>query len=252
VSKGHLDAEVTVPTGGWAVSANTGGGATAVTVAAGTYTLASIMTAFQVALNAAFAEDFLVTSNISETTRTGYVTLDMVNAGNWTLNWTSTDFRDYLGFTGNLTGANSYTGTVTPQGLWIPDCEVSAYYGNSDSGHRVVMMTQTRSGTGIVKTIVESSFVEHPGFTWSHVSAPYARGDRETGGSVSFENWWYQTQTGLVYSYFPAGNGVAVFTNSSGNAVGSYKLLTDGTTRMDRTVPDWDYLFPITVRGVEY
>lgn len=248
---GHLSTYWTVPTGGWSVDIDTGGGPTTVTLPAGEYAgVEAVLTSLQTLINAAFTEDFTLSLALSETVRTGYVTIDMVNAGNYSLVWNSTDLRDALGFTGDLSGANSYTGTATPLGLWIPDCQCAAYYGNSDGGHRVVMMTQTRSGTGIVKTIVESSYVEHPNITWSHVSAPYARQDRETGGSVSFERWWYETQTGLSYAWFPSGSTVVVYTDSDSSSLNHYKLLWDGTSRMERVVPDWDYLYPVTIRGI--
>lgn len=40
--------------------------------------------------------------------------------GTFAVTWTSTDLRDLLGFTGNLSSANTYTATHTPENTWIP------------------------------------------------------------------------------------------------------------------------------------
>lgn len=42
------------------------------------------------------------------------------NGANFTVTWTNTTFRDLLGFTGNLSGASSYTATNTSKLLWSP------------------------------------------------------------------------------------------------------------------------------------
>lgn len=227
-------------------------GAVTATVPAGTYAgIVALMAAVKTALDAAASATFTVTINTTETVRTNLVTIDLTSgAGTWTLNWTDPELRDALGFAGNLSGANAYTGTLPVPGMWTPDCPAAPYYGPSDPGHTVAMMTQTRSGTGRVWTIVESEYVEHPEILWSHVSAPYARETRETT-TVSYERWLRDTQLGALEIH-PAGSSFRWFPNS--DSVGTnfdYALLWEGTTRFDRVDPSWDYLWRIAIRGVQ-
>lgn len=251
MSKGHICAYYTVPTGGYAMAVNIGAPVTA-TVAAGTYAgIVPLMAAVDSALETATGGTFTVTINTTETVRTNLVTIDLTSgAGNWTLTWTDTELRDALGFAGNLSGANAYTGTLPVPGMWTPDCPSAPHYGNSDPGHTVAMVSQTRSGSGRVYTVVESEYVEHPEILWSHVTAPYARETREST-TVSFERWLRDTQLGALEIH-PAGSSFRWTPDSdSPGSSFDYALLWDGTTRMDRAVPEWDYLFPIRVRGVQ-
>ncbi len=251
MSLGHLDAYPTVPTGGWPVSVNTGGGATTVTIPAGTYEgVSALLTEFANQLTTTMAEAFTVTIALTETTRTALVTIDRTAAGNWTLTWTTTALRTLLGFTGNLSGANSYTGTNPCLGIWAPDCQSAPYYGNSDPGYAVRMMTQTRSGTGIVKTVLESTFYENPEILWSHVSAPLARTAREGSGTTrSFESWLEYTQAAGLTG-FTVGSKFSWYPSSDSASHYNYRLLWDGTSRLERAVADWDYLWAVRVRGI--
>jgi hypothetical protein len=251
MSKGHLSTHYTVPTGGYAMALNVSGAVTA-TVPAGTYAgIVALMAAVKSALDTAATATFTVTINTTETVRTNLVTIDLTSGGgNWTLNWTDTELRDALGFAGNLSGANAYTGTLPVPGMWTPDCPVAAYYGNTDPGHTVAMMSQTRSGTGRVYTVVESEYVEHPEILWSHVSAPYARETRESTTN-SFERWRRDTQLGALEIH-PAGSTVRWTPDSDTVATNyDYSLVWDGTTRMERVDPAWDYLWRITVTGIQ-
>lgn len=252
MSKGHISAYYTVPSGGYVMSVNLGGGPVNATVPAGTYAgIVALMAAVRDALQTATATSFSVSINTTETVRTNRVTIDLTGSGGvWTLDWTDPELRDALGFAANLSGANAYTGTLPVPGVWTPDCPSAPYYGNSDPGHTVAIMSQTKSGAGRVYTIVESEFVEQPEISWSHVSAPYARETREST-TVSFERWLRDTQLGALEIH-PAGSSFRWTPDSdTPGAYFDYALVWDGTTRMDRAVAEWDYLYPIRIRGFQ-
>src|SRR3990167_5593249 len=52
---------------------------------------------------------------------TGKVTISATGVTTFNVTWTSTTLRDYLGFTANLSGAASYTGTNQARFLWLPN-----------------------------------------------------------------------------------------------------------------------------------
>ena len=48
------------------------------------------------------------------------VELYTADSSTFSVTWNDTDFRDILGFTGNLSGANSYTATHRARYTWVP------------------------------------------------------------------------------------------------------------------------------------
>ncbi len=52
---------------------------------------------------------------------TGKVTIEGSGVSTFTITWTNTILRDVLGFTGNLSGALTYTGTEHAEYLWLPE-----------------------------------------------------------------------------------------------------------------------------------
>jgi hypothetical protein len=46
--------------------------------------------------------------------------LTLTKADNFTLDWDDVNLRNYLGFTGNLSGNKTYTATYTPRYCWFP------------------------------------------------------------------------------------------------------------------------------------
>ncbi len=128
MSKGRLEAKITVPAGGWTgtIDDSGGGGAAAWTVAAGEYYLTSLLTAFAAALNVAATTDTLtVTASLGED---GTGKVSVTSTGNGTLVWTSTDLRDLLGYSANLTLVANTANTAAAQArsLWIADCPYDA------------------------------------------------------------------------------------------------------------------------------
>lgn len=139
-----LESRITVPTGGWDVAVtDSGGGPETVTVAAGDYYLAgatSILTALQTALNAnatlAATYTVSVDDDAGDDTDTGTVTISSTGGGNVTWTWTDTAFRDALGYTINMSGAQAYLGASSSPHIFLPNV-----------GRTNVMSPEPTSGT---------------------------------------------------------------------------------------------------------
>lgn len=128
MSKGRLEARITVPSGGWTgtIDDSGGGGAAAWTVAEGEYFLSSLIDAFEDALNLAATTDTITITYGSGEGGTGKVSI--TSTGNGSLVWTSGDLRDLLGYTATLTlvAATPNVGSYQARSLWIADCSYDA------------------------------------------------------------------------------------------------------------------------------
>lgn len=95
--------------------------AATVTLPAGEYFWPTLITALEAAILAATTDVYTVTVDDDTDGATGRVTIATA-AGNFDVTWTSTTIRDLLGFAGNLTGDDTYTGTSHAKCLWLPNC----------------------------------------------------------------------------------------------------------------------------------
>lgn len=147
---GKLEGRIRVPTGGWAVTLQEFGpnaGPFTVTVPAGDYYLNSVATGGTLSLLNEFGSQlsaagavYAVTSDDDTDTGTGKTLIEMSDATTFNITWLNTDFRDALGFTGNLTGAASYVSdnhalylhlpSTHVSGLWTPDGDVGLPIGD--------------------------------------------------------------------------------------------------------------------------
>lgn len=251
VTVGRLEAQITIPTGGWAVSVTiTSIGTFAVTVAAGTYYPTDLLSTFATQLNAATGADgvFAVSGSFGES-GTGLVTISHT-VETFTLTWTSTSIRDALGFTGTLTpAAASFTGARNAQGVWLPACPMAALYGSNDPGHTETDMGQTVSPRGDVHTTVYETRTRLPSVRWSHVARARARVAGETVVGESYEQWWRSTQGGEL-SYFASGSAVRIVWDANVSATyHTYRLVDRTGTEMQRAVEDWNGLFSVEIAG---
>jgi hypothetical protein len=253
--RGRLETQITVPAGGWSVSLTVTaiGGPVTVTVAAGSYYPLALLSTFKTQLDAAFGGDgvFTVSGSWGES-GTGFVTISHT-VETFSFTWTSTDFRDCLGFTTNLTpAATSFVGTRSAQGVWLPGAVLAHERGSTDTGHYEVVMPQTVSPLGVVKTLAGSVRVRLPPITWSHVlRASALRAADSSGVTMSLERWWFQSQAGGL-SYFRAGAPVNVYTNAdTPTLLGDYKLIWDGKPVLRRVDPAWDGIWTVVIEGYE-
>ena len=68
-------------------------------------------------------------ATVTQSTTTGKITIGALG-GSTAINWTDTDLRDLLGFTANLSGASTYTGTNQARYCWFPTVGLSGYDGD--------------------------------------------------------------------------------------------------------------------------
>jgi hypothetical protein len=257
VSRGALCAQIYQASSWTATLSITGiGGSQTVTVASSStrFTGASFLTDLETAINAAATilggDTFSVNASFGES-GTGKVTIAYDGSPtNFALTWVSTDMRDLLGYTGNLSGAATYTGTYNARGVWLPDCDMAAKYGPSDAGHTETDMGQTISPRGDVHTMVYTSRVRNE-VTWSHVSRAKARIQGETTTHASFERFWRDTQGGEL-GYFEAGAAVRLIWDAdTAGTYTEYRIVDRNGTQMERVVEDWSGLWRIPMSLVK-
>lgn len=251
MSRGRIDAQITVPTGGWSVSVAItaiGGSPFTVTIAAGTYYPVDLLSTFQTQLDAASGADgaFTVSASWGEA-GTGFVTIAHATQ-TITVTWTSTALRDVLGFTGTLTpAALTFTGTEACEAVWLPNAEAAFYYGNGDEGHTETDASSTISPRGDVKRLVYNTRQVLPSATWSHVQKAFARAAAETTTNASFERWWRNTQGGELSYFEPAAPVRLVWNADSPSTYKTYRLPGLTSTEMTRVVDEWNGLFRIEI-----
>lgn len=132
-----IEGRLTVPTGGWAISAleTTGGLSALVTIPAGDYYLttssgaatSSLCSTLATLLNAsALGSTYTVALDDTEDSATGKITITSSSSGfivYWTNSATGDDLRDVLGFTGDTADSIGTTATGAEQAeyLWLPN-----------------------------------------------------------------------------------------------------------------------------------
>lgn len=214
----RVEALITVPTGGAAVSAtNSGGGPSTCTVAAGSYYLtaaggvSSLITVFQTALNTGRPDDWTVTFS----TTTGRVTIDCADEP-WALSWTSTTLRDALGFTGNIASTTSaQTGTNQAKGLWFPDCPLSLD-GHPSMAPKATDLLSLVGPTGNRIGLVGNVMRRHANLVWSHVPLARYRAASEALTNASWETFLNDTQHGLGNAFFTPLSKVQIYYDVAG------------------------------------
>jgi hypothetical protein len=217
---GRLEASVVIPAGGWAVAVNDGSAYNA-TVAAGTYSgptavLAALVVSLNAAALAAGSARTWTGSIASGEQGTGKTTLTCSAGANVTLNWTSTNLRNLLGWAANLSGAITFTSPSGCLGLFLPDCPISQPFPLADLGNHEADVSQTSSPLGVVHTIRTVSRLRHPGIAWSHVTLARARQSQEANGVRSWERFVRDCLIGTTgLSYLGPGCKVTVWPDAA-------------------------------------
>lgn len=251
MTRGRLEAQITIPTGGWSFTMSITGlpGTSTQTIAAGTYYPTDLITEWSVKLEQGESAlgggaGFGATGSFTET-GTGLVTTSYSGGVNFAIStWDSTSLRDFLGYAGTLSGAQFYTGTKQCRGVWLPNAEIASYYGNADEGHTETDQGSTESPRGDVKVLSYNTRQVLPSVRWSNVLKAYARISAETTVGASFEQWWRWTQGGEL-TYFEAGAPVRLYWDAGSGTYKTYRIPTRKGTQMDRVDPAWDGLYTI-------
>lgn len=122
-----LEGRITIASGTQLRITENGGSNIDVTITAGDYYLIQLLSQIgtDITAHASTVGTYTVTLDDTSDTATGKVTIAATGVTVFTLNWTlsslSTTLRDKLGFTGNLSGATTYTGTNQSRYLWLPN-----------------------------------------------------------------------------------------------------------------------------------
>lgn len=122
-----LEGHITVPTGGWTVSITEVPAATSTyTIPAGNYYLTSttsLLTTLSAGLtaNATLAGTYSCVISDDASTSTGKVTLSATGITTFSVTWTSTALRDALGWTGNTSGALTFTSQSASPYIFLPN-----------------------------------------------------------------------------------------------------------------------------------
>lgn len=237
MANGRLEARYTL-TSAWTGTATTSlGGPTAWSVAAGTYYGTELRAAFQAALRAARTPSTWLVTCADGESGTGLVSIAQGTAGTWSIAWTSTDLRDALGFTANITSVSStQTGTIAMKGVWMPDSPIDMLT-DDDAGFTYSDLRSSVSPTGAVYNVVGNVRREWPGCTWSHVSKE--RFVSSTTYPMSWKTFVRETQLGTL-GYFPAGSRVAIYSNATTSTLlGYYHMIGVTNTVGAQAVRGW-------------
>jgi hypothetical protein len=222
----------------WTVNAVGTATAVATVTANSTRYPSDLATAFGTALSTATTDTVTVTISLT----TGLCTIS--STANIAITWTSTDLRDLLGFTGNLSAATSHVGTKNVRGLWLSQAEGAFAYGNGDEGHIETDLTATISPRGDMKGIGWTSRTVLPQALWSHVPKASAKIAAETTIGASFEQWLSWTQYGTL-AYFDVLSPFRLIWDVASS--GTYKTYRfhRPSSEMARAVEQWNGLFTV-------
>ncbi len=196
-----LEGRVVVPTGGWAVSVTDNISTRTETVPAGNYYLSDILTEFASQLASGG-----LTYTVTLSATTGATTITP-SAGNTAITWTSTDLRNVLGFTGNLSAASAHTSTGHATHLWLPNC-----------GRTGTTPDPTSASHEFGKPESDTTYVEAPSgvsnrLYWNTryketLVFPMVRGSKlwktlEATTNESYQKFWEEVvRKGLPFRYF--------------------------------------------------
>jgi hypothetical protein len=167
---------------------------------------------FANAINASWSVSLSSTTGLISIGWTGYAT------PTWSIFWTSTDLRDLLGFTANISSVTTtQTGTKAARGCWLPDCPL---YMESDptQAPRKTDLRQSESPTGITLGLAGNSKYRHKGLRWNAVPQAQVWESKATYQYGSWEAFCKDAIFGLGHSWFVPSSRIQVYFDSAGTA----------------------------------
>lgn len=243
---GRLEAQIVVPAGGWTFSASYAGGGynpISTLAAANTYYLTDLLSAMQTALNAAHGTGWTVTCAMGEA-GTGLVSIGKTGT-TWGIQWSANGLKEFLGFTGDISGSagQTSTGTSIADSIWLPGTPKSAPYKDANPGHYVTDKRHAIAPTGHVKTLYGNKFYLIPNVSWPTVSEAKARGITTRG---SFERFWYYSQFGECAWHNP-GSSIRYYPNADSSTKWTVRVPDISETAMSPVVDGWSGLYPVSI-----
>lgn len=225
----------------WVISVtNINGTDAAISVAAADYYLTTASTGLLATLktaldgSATLADTYTVSLADTSDTDTGKVTISSDGAIAFSVSWTSTDIRDRLGFTGNLSSLTTHTSTEQAEYLWLPpvgrDDSFLAPDGQSGLPETDLVVNRSTDGS-MVASQFETLYADSLGFRLVRGSAMFEA--YEVTANESLENFYYDVLgKGLPFRYHKDRSDDATFvTWRAPNAV---------TFRPEAVEPGWD------------
>ncbi len=117
---------------------------------------------------------------------TGKVTVSNTNA--FSITWTSTDLRDVLGFTGNLSSATSHESDDQCRALWLPDRPSTRRNSGSWAGDHVADYSTSTAPDGSLYALMGPRRTELT-LVWQGVTRAKVWTDNESTTNESFERF---------------------------------------------------------------
>jgi hypothetical protein len=216
----RFDAFFTVPSGSSVAATNSGGTATAVSLTAGNYTIATFCTHLQARLNAVRTPAaWTVTPNYTSSVILIPGTCLLNCAGEtWALTFTTAAVGTLLGFVGNIASrATEATGSQNFRGLYMPDCPLDLE-GDPVRAPIVTDTRSTESPTGAVYSIGGTSKYRHRGLRFSHVTRARTFEGSSTPTYSSLEQWLKDTQWSAGHTWFSRGSKFQIYWDNGGTA----------------------------------
>lgn len=258
---GRWEAALTVPAGVSIDATNSGGGPTAVSITAGSYSGPSALLAHVVARLNAVRTPANWTGSISSTgtSPTGKSTLNWTGAGTYSITWTSTELRDLLGYTGNLAGITQGVASVSTKqarGLWLPDATL-----NLDGDPRSAPKRSDRrtviTPDGKAYTHVGNTLYQLRNLRYTHVPLARVWEANVATANASLEVFWIETQLGLSSTWFSPGSRVQIYDHTdtlvgiNGNAgtglSGWFVATPKELDELTLSVPQWTGYYQVVI-----
>jgi len=207
-TNGKLEAQVTIPTGGWTITCTDAlGGPTGVVVPAGTYYHSSdgsnsntLSEAITTAVNTLLGQTWTLTIAAGESAN-GKYTIGCDGA-TCTVTWTDTELRDLLGFTGDLSGSTSYESPSQAQALFVASNGFQKKNGQSGGSARKSNQQARVNDAGYVFAIQGRDY-KTASITWPMETRAKCWTVNESTTNESFETFmvdgiWGQSSWGTV------------------------------------------------------
>lgn len=254
MSTPRLEAMITVPTGGWAVSVTIGATTKTSTVPAGTYYMSSPGSGTR------GLEDEITYQLDTDWSGVASFYIDMTPATElysfgspttFSLTWTSTSLRDEFGYADALTPAgNTFRATKHPPSVWFPKVNPANRRATVNArGAREAVQRVTRSWTGeVVSTVYNRHTVERFTFRGLTKARTWIEDGTVTNGSA--EQFWadclsagrsfrYYTDEGAsaTTTYLTPGSLAREYKYAGGNFTDSVRRVRDGSDKL------WEWTF---------
>lgn len=215
----YLKSRMTVPASTTVSVTTDAGGPTVVTLTAANKYIDTLCSDFESQLNSTQPP----TSGSWEVTwseTTGKVSITCT--GTWSIAFTSTNLRDALGFTGDLTSVTgTQTGTRQALGVWFPMCPLMLD-GDPAVAPRLDDGRSTVGPSGEVYKVAGVTSYRLKNIRFEYVPAAQVWAGRATTVNADYETYYMTTQAGLGHAWWSPASPTILYWQNGG--LGLYEL----------------------------